>query len=66
MEKRENKHQEVSAGMKVCRVVGVVLVLAAIAYVIWGPSRLRTAVSRSQSVATFVGNSTCFPHFLHC
>ena len=36
MEKRENKKQEVSAGMKVCRVVGVVLVLAAIAYVIWG------------------------------
>lgn len=36
MEKRENKHQEVSAGMKVCRVVGIVLVLAAIAYVIWG------------------------------
>ena len=35
MEKRENKHQEVSAGMKVCRVVGIVLVLAAIAYVIW-------------------------------
>ena len=36
MEKRENKHQEVSAGMKVCRVVGIVLALAAIAYVIWG------------------------------
>ena len=36
MEKRENKHQEVSAGMKVCRVVGIVLVLAAIAYVSWG------------------------------
>lgn len=36
MEKRENKHQEVSDGMKVCRVVGIVLVLAAIAYVIWG------------------------------
>ena len=35
MEKRENKHQEVSAGMKVCRAVGIVLVLAAIAYVIW-------------------------------
>ncbi len=36
MEKRENKHQEVSAGMKVCRAVGIALVLAAIAYVIWG------------------------------
>ena len=27
MENRENKHQEVSAGMKVCRVVGIVLVV---------------------------------------
>ena len=33
MEKKER--QEVSVGMKVCRVIGVVLVLAAIAYVIW-------------------------------
>ena len=34
MEKRE-RQVEVSAGMKVCRVIGVLLVLAAIAYVIW-------------------------------
>ena len=27
--------QEVSVGMKVCRVIGVVLVLAAIAYTVW-------------------------------
>ena len=36
MEKREKQEKvEVSAGMKVCRVIGVVLVLAAIAYVVW-------------------------------
>lgn len=36
MEKREKQEKvEVSAGMKVCRVIGVVLVLAAIAYIIW-------------------------------
>ena len=34
MEKKE-RQVEVSAGMKVCRVIGVLLVLAAIAYVIW-------------------------------
>ena len=34
MEKKEER-QEVSAGMKVCRVIGVVLVLAAIAYTLW-------------------------------
>lgn len=33
MEKKER--QEVSTGMKVCRVIGVVLVLAAIAYLVW-------------------------------
>ena len=33
MEQKEK--QELNAGMKVCRVIGVVLVLAAIAYVIW-------------------------------
>ena len=33
MEKKER--QVVSAGMKICRVIGVVLVLAAIAYIIW-------------------------------
>ena len=33
MEKKER--QEVSVGMKACRVIGVVLVLAAIAYVVW-------------------------------
>ena len=33
MEKTER--QEVSTGMKVCRVIGVVLVLAAIAYLVW-------------------------------
>ena len=35
MEKRKNERVEVSAGMKVCRVIGVVLVLAAIAYIVW-------------------------------
>ena len=34
MEKKENK-VELSGGMKVCRVIGIVLVLAAIAYVAW-------------------------------
>ena len=34
MEKKGNQVQ-VSTGMKICRVVGVVLVLAAIAYTIW-------------------------------
>lgn len=34
MEKKE-RQVEVGAGMKVCRVIGVLLVLAAIAYVIW-------------------------------
>ena len=34
MEKKENK-VELSGGMKVCRVIGVVLLLAAIAYVAW-------------------------------
>ena len=33
MEKKEK--QELSAGMKVCRVIGVVLVMAAIAYLVW-------------------------------
>ena len=33
MEKKER--QVVSVGMKVCRVIGVVLVLAAVAYIIW-------------------------------
>ena len=36
MENREEKKRvEVSGGMKVCRAIGVVLVLAAIAYVVW-------------------------------
>ena len=36
MEKREKQEiQEVGTGMKVCRVIAVVLVLAAIAYIIW-------------------------------
>ncbi len=34
MEKKENQ-VEVGTAMKVCRVIGIVLVLAAIAYVIW-------------------------------
>ena len=34
MEQNE-KQVEVSTGMKVCRVIGVVLVLAAIAYIVW-------------------------------
>ena len=34
MEKKENQ-VEVGAGMKACRVIGVLLVLAAIAYIIW-------------------------------
>ncbi|MBR7012124.1 MAG: hypothetical protein IKI10_04460 [Muribaculaceae bacterium] len=35
MEKKENNRVEVSMGMKLCRVIGVLLVLAAIAYVVW-------------------------------
>lgn len=34
MEKKE-KHVEVSTGMKVCRVIGVILIIAAIAYMVW-------------------------------
>ena len=34
MEKKENQ-VEVSTGIKICRVIGVLLVLAAIAYVAW-------------------------------
>ena len=33
MEKKER--QEVSTGIKACRVIGIVLVLAAIAYLVW-------------------------------
>ena len=35
MEKKENQQVEVSAGMKACRVIGVLLVLAAIGYLVW-------------------------------
>ena len=35
MEQRENQQVEVSSGMKVCRVIGVLLVLAAIGYIVW-------------------------------
>ena len=36
MEKREKQERmPVSAGMKVCRVVGVVLLAAAVGYIIW-------------------------------
>ena len=35
MEKRENQQVEVSAGMKVCRVLGIVLLVAAIGYLVW-------------------------------
>ena len=35
MEKRENQQVEVSAGMKVCRVLGIVLLIAAIGYLVW-------------------------------
>ena len=35
MEQRENQQVEVSAGMKVCRVIGAVLLLAAIVYIVW-------------------------------
>ena len=35
MEKRENQRVEVSAGMKVCRVIGIVLLIAAIGYLVW-------------------------------
>ena len=34
MEEKE-KRVEVSAGMKVCRVIGIVLLMAAIAYIVW-------------------------------
>ena len=36
MEKKNQDKQEVSTGMKLCRALGVILVLAAIAYIIWG------------------------------
>lgn len=35
MDKRENGKVEVGIGMKVCRVIGIALVLAAVGYVIW-------------------------------
>lgn len=35
MEKREIEKQEVSVGMKVCRVIGIVLLMAAVCYIIW-------------------------------
>ena len=35
MEPREKEQMEVSAGMKLCRVIGIVLVVAAIGYIIW-------------------------------
>ena len=34
MEKKENQ-VPVSTGMKICRVIGVVLLMAAVAYIIW-------------------------------
>lgn len=34
MEKKENQ-VKVSAGIKVCRVIGVILLMAAIAYIVW-------------------------------
>ena len=34
MEKKNQEKQEVSTGMKLCRALGVILVLAAIAYII--------------------------------
>ncbi len=33
---KKTGQEQASAGLKVCRAVGIVLVLAAIAYVIWG------------------------------
>ena len=35
MEKREIEKQKVSTGLKVCRVIGIALVVAAIAYLVW-------------------------------
>ena len=35
MEKREKERAQVSTGMKVCRVIGVVLMLAALGYFVW-------------------------------
>ena len=35
MEKNKKEQVEVSTGLKVCRVIGVVLVVAAIAYLVW-------------------------------
>lgn len=35
MEPKEKEQMEVSTGMKVCRVIGVLLVLAAIGYIVW-------------------------------
>lgn len=34
-QEKDNKPVEVSSGMKACRVIGVLLVLAAIAYTVW-------------------------------
>ena len=36
MEKKEREQVEVSTGMKVCRVIGILLMIAAIGYLIWG------------------------------
>lgn len=35
MEQRENQQVEVGAGMEVCRLIGAVLLLAAIVYIAW-------------------------------
>ena len=35
MEKKEKERQEVSMGMKVCRVISVVMLVAAIGYIVW-------------------------------
>ena len=35
MEKRENKQVEVGTGMKICRAIGIVLMMAAIGYIVW-------------------------------
>lgn len=35
MEMKEKKTQEISTGMKLCRVIGILLVIAAVGYIVW-------------------------------
>ena len=35
MEMKETETQEISTGMKLCRVIGILLVIAAVGYIVW-------------------------------